>query len=198
MATRSSWSVMVSLRPRDWRVLLGLGPPAGTPGLWLAAWDAEPPIRYEAAAEGAGAHWEAGGESSARDATYFRMLAATSSASRATYFVLFLFLFLFFIDFFKDVFWAFRNKGSSKTRKKHFRKIPSGLITKNTVFFSPFFFSPSVVLFDFFYHVFGRFVTRGVQKRKGRQKTKNEKTTYICASSQKKVRTYLLYFFIFF
>jgi hypothetical protein len=29
----------------------------------------------------------------------------------------------------------------------------------------------------------------------GRQKKKTEKTTYICASSQKKVRTYLLFFF---
>jgi hypothetical protein len=32
---------------------------------------------------------------------------------------------------------------------------------------------------------------------KGRPKKQNEKTTYICASSQKKVRTYLLFFFFF-
>jgi hypothetical protein len=73
-----------------------------------------------------------------------------------TYFILFLFLFLFFIDFFKGVFWAFRNKVSSKTRKKlFFRKSPSRLITKNAAFFSSvFFFPPSVVLFDFFYIAF--------------------------------------------
>jgi hypothetical protein len=34
--------------------------------------------------------------------------------------------------------------------------------------------------------------------REGRQKKNPEKTTYICASSQKKVRTYLLFFFSFF
>jgi hypothetical protein len=33
-----------------------------------------------------------------------------------TYFILFLFLFLFFDRFFLSRFWAFRNKGSSKTR----------------------------------------------------------------------------------
>jgi hypothetical protein len=68
-----------------------------------------------------------------------------------TYFILFLFLFLFLSIFLKGVFGAFRNKGSSKTRKKKFRKSPSGLITKNAAFFfSVFFFLPSVVLFDFF------------------------------------------------
>jgi hypothetical protein len=49
---------------------------------------------------------------------------------------------------------------------KLFRKKPSGLITKNLeVFPSVFFFPPSVVWFDYFNRVFGRFVTRGVQKR---------------------------------
>jgi hypothetical protein len=60
-------------------------------------------------------------------------------------------------------FWAFRNKGSSKTRENK-SKSPSGLITKKSFFSRPFsFFSPSVVLLDLFYRVYGRFVTRGVK-----------------------------------
>jgi hypothetical protein len=51
--------------------------------------------------------------------TYICRSAKTKSV---TYFTLFLFLFLCFIDFFKGVFWAFRNKGSSKTRKNFFNK----------------------------------------------------------------------------
>jgi hypothetical protein len=35
------------------------------------------------------------------------------------------------------------------------------------------------------------------RRHEGRQKKKPEKTTYICASSQKKVRTYLLFSFLF-
>jgi hypothetical protein len=71
-----------------------------------------------------------------------------------TYLFLFLFLFLFFIEFFKGVFWAFRNKGSSKTRKKlYFEKVHLG--SSHAAFFSSvFFFSPSVVLFDFFFIAF--------------------------------------------
>jgi hypothetical protein len=75
--------------------------------------------------------------------------------------------FMFYL--FVSRFWAFRNKGSSKTRKElvqKFKKVhlPSGLITNNVAFFTPFFFTPSVVSLDFFYLVFGSFVTRGVQK----------------------------------
>jgi hypothetical protein len=46
------------------------------------------------------------------------------------------FLWFFFCRFVLLRFWAFRNKGSSKARKK-----TSGLITKNVRFFPPFFFS---------------------------------------------------------
>jgi hypothetical protein len=62
-------------------------------------------------------------------------------------------------------------------RQNFFSKKSIWLITKNAPFFRPFFFpfsgtptftttsDPPVVLLDFFYRVFGRFVTRGVQKR---------------------------------
>jgi hypothetical protein len=75
-----------------------------------------------------------------------------------TYFILFLFLSSFFIAFF----WVFRNKSSSKTRKKLFSKKSIWAHHKKMWLFSPpFLFSPSVVLLDFFYRVFGCFVTRG-------------------------------------
>ena len=91
----------------------------------------------------------------------------------ATYFILFLFLFLFLSIFLKGVFGAFRNKGSSKTRKKLFSKKSISAHHKKCGFFPlRFFFPPSVVLFDFFYRVFGRFVTRGVQKRHKKNRAK--------------------------
>jgi hypothetical protein len=44
--------------------------------------------------------------------------------------------------------------------------LPLELITKNVAFFRPFFFFFSLgCMVRFFYCVFGRFVTRGVQKR---------------------------------
>ena len=52
--------------------------------------------------------------------------------------------------------------------------------------FSAVFFSTSVVLLDFVYHVFGRFVTRGVQKRDKRIRksfsSAAKKSTYLLAS----------------
>jgi hypothetical protein len=62
----------------------------------------------------------------------------------------------------------FVTRGVQKHKRTFFfhEKDPSGLITKKCGFVSlRFFFSPSVVLFNFFYHVFGRFVTTGVLKR---------------------------------
>jgi hypothetical protein len=61
------------------------------------------------------------------------------------------------------------------------------------VFFRPVFvFSPSVVWFDFFNRVFGRFVTRGVQKR-------DKKIARKSPQLPKKAVTYLRHFiFIFF
>jgi hypothetical protein len=69
---------------------------------------------------------------------------------------------------FNFIFIFYRNKGSSKTRTHFFpRKNPSGLITKNAAFFSSVFFFLTLGCFVrfFFHRVFGRFVTRGVQKR---------------------------------
>jgi hypothetical protein len=79
-----------------------------------------------------------------------------------TYFI------LFFIDFILSRFWTFRTTGSSKHDKTFFEKVhlASRLITKNASFFPsaaapP---PPSPCFLDLFYRVFGRFVTRGVQK----------------------------------
>jgi hypothetical protein len=80
---------------------------------------------------------------------------------------------LFFYPLFYRVFWAFRNKGGSKTRKNFPPKIPSGLITKNAAL-PP----PSVVLLDFFYRVFGRFVTRD----KGSSNTRLKKSRKVSRS----------------
>jgi hypothetical protein len=60
------------------------------------------------------------------------------------------------------------------------------------LFFYPFSFPPSVVLLDFFYRVFGRFVTRGIKKnaiKKSRGKF---------SAAAKKVLTYLLALLFFF
>jgi hypothetical protein len=59
--------------------------------------------------------------------------------------ILFLFLFFIFYRFCCGVFWAFRNKGSSKTRKKN-QKVHLGSSQKMQLFFPFFsFFLPSVV-----------------------------------------------------
>jgi hypothetical protein len=95
---------------------------------------------------------------------------------------LFLFLFLFPIGFFNAFFGRFVTRGVQKHEKDSFsKKCPSGLITENVAFFSSVFFPPpSVVWFDFFHRVFGRFVTRGVQKRDKKKSREN------LLSSQKK------------
>jgi hypothetical protein len=83
-----------------------------------------------------------------------------------TYFILFYF---YFCRFFTGVFWAFRNKGSSKTREKLFFEkvhLGSGLPSQKMRFFFLRF-----VRF-FFNRVFGRFVTRGVQKRDKKKRDK--------------------------
>jgi hypothetical protein len=72
-----------------------------------------------------------------------------------TYFI-FIFIFIFY-RFFRGAFRAFRNKGSSKTRKQKIEKTHLGSSEKKAAFFSSFlhFFSPSVVLFDFFIECLG-------------------------------------------
>jgi hypothetical protein len=78
------------------------------------------------------------------------------------------FIFFIFDRFFGGVFWAFRNKGNSKTRKKKSEKIYLGSSQKMRVFFpSGFFFFLSFGCFVRFLFIafFGRFVTRGAQKR---------------------------------
>jgi hypothetical protein len=107
---------------------------------------------------------------------------------------LFYFYFYFiFYRFFKGVFWAFRNKGSSKTRKKN-RKNPSRLRSSQKMrhFFIRFclFFPSPVVLFDFFHRVFGRFVTRGVQKRDKKKSREN-----LLSLQKRYLLTYLRRFF---
>jgi hypothetical protein len=87
-----------------------------------------------------------------------------------TYSVLFLFLFLLFHGFFERVFWAFRNNGSSKTRKTKIEKVHLGSSQKMWVVvffvrFFLFFFSLGCLVRFVLYRVFGRFVTRGGQKR---------------------------------
>jgi hypothetical protein len=59
-------------------------------------------------------------------------------------------------------------------------------------FFFSFFFSPSVVWFDFFNRVFGRFATRGVQKRDNKKSREN------LLSFQKKHSLTRVTFFFFF
>jgi hypothetical protein len=69
-----------------------------------------------------------------------------------------------------------------------FEKQSSGLITKNAGFFPSVFFSFSLgcfARFDF-YRVFGRFVTRGVQKRDKKNRVNifaaTKKSAYLLAS----------------
>jgi hypothetical protein len=81
-----------------------------------------------------------------------------------------LFYFIFIVDIFVAFFGAFRDKGSSKTRKttpfKKFHLGSSQNLQKMWGGFLPFFWLLlSVVLLDFLYRVLGRFVTREVQKR---------------------------------
>jgi hypothetical protein len=105
---------------------------------------------------------------------------------------LLIFIFIVFIDFLSR-FRAFRKKGVSKTQQKLFftkAHLASGLITKNMFFFPLcFFLSPSVVLLDFLNRVFGRFVTRGVQKRDKQNHGK-------FSAAAKKVLTYLRHLFL--
>jgi hypothetical protein len=66
---------------------------------------------------------------------------------------------------FNRIFGRFIKRGVQKHDKIFFHKSPSGLITKKVAFVSSVSFSPSVVLLDCFYRVFGRFVTSRVQNR---------------------------------
>jgi hypothetical protein len=93
------------------------------------------------------------------------------------------------IDFFYHVFGRFVTRGVQKHDNFFFQKNPSGLITKNAAFFSSvFFFNPRLFCSIFFYRVFGRFATRGVQKRD------TKKIAEISPQPPKKVPTYLRHF----
>jgi hypothetical protein len=81
---------------------------------------------------------------------------------------------------FYRVFWAFRNKGSSKTRGKKLKKPHLGSSQKMWLFYF-LFFSPSVVSFYFFNRIFGRFLTL-----EGSSKTRPEKSREFFRSRQKK------------
>jgi hypothetical protein len=86
--------------------------------------------------------------------------------NKSSYLLYFIFISFFIIDFFYRVFGRFVTRGVQKRDKNFFQKNSSGLITKNAAFVPlVVFFSPSVVLLDFFIAFLGRFVTRGVQKR---------------------------------
>jgi hypothetical protein len=99
--------------------------------------------------------------------------------------------FLFCIGFFSVFFWAFQQR-EIKNTKQNFspKKKRSGSSQKTRLLFIRFFlfFSPSVVWFDFFYCVFGRFVTRRVKKR-------DKKNGAKISSAPEKIVTYLRYFF---
>jgi hypothetical protein len=98
------------------------------------------------------------------------------------------------------VFWAFRNKGSSKTRKKTFsrKKIDLGSSQKMRLFFLRVFsFSPSVVLFGFFLSRFWAFRNKGAFKNAIK---KNRAKISSVLSLQKKYLlkvTYLRRFFFY-
>jgi hypothetical protein len=109
-----------------------------------------------------------------------------------TYFILFLFYFYFLSIFFKGVFWAFRNKGSSKTRKNFSPKKSIWAHHKKCGFFFLrfFFFTLGCFVRFFFNRVFGRFVTRGVQKRDKKKSREN-----LLSFQKKYLLTYVTFFF---
>jgi hypothetical protein len=83
---------------------------------------------------------------------------------KSSYLPQFLFFSLIFLSRFwahqkKWIFIAFFKNTKTKIKQKHL-----GSLQKMWLFFLRF-FSPSVVLLDFFYRVHGRFVTRGAQER---------------------------------
>jgi hypothetical protein len=113
-----------------------------------------------------------GGREKKNDESDVHLPQRKKKSSHLLYF--YFYFYFYFFDFFKGVFWAFRNKGSSKTREQKPRKSPSRLITKNVAFFPPFFFLlPRLFCSIFFDRVFGRFVTRGVQKRHKKKSREN-------------------------
>jgi hypothetical protein len=115
-------------------------------------------------------------------ATYICRSAKTKAV---TYFILFFFLFV--IDFLRAFFGRFVTRGVQKHEKKHFfEKVHLGSSQKMRLFFPPFFFFlPRLFCSIFFNRVFGRFVTRGVQKRHKKNRAK-------ISSASKKSTKYLL------
>jgi hypothetical protein len=84
-------------------------------------------------------------------------------------------------------------QGEFKNTGEKIEKINLGSSHKMWVFFRPFFPPPpSVVWFDFFYRVFGRFVTRGVQKRDKKNRAK------ISSASKKSTHSLMSLLLLFF
>jgi hypothetical protein len=122
-------------------------------------------------------------------ATLLTAAALKKTTATATYSVLFCFYFYFFWSIcFNALFGRFVTRGVQKHEKAlFFRKSPSGLITKNVAFFSSVSPPPSLgCLVRFFYRVFGRFATRGVQKRDKKNRAKifsaPKKSSYLLTS----------------
>jgi hypothetical protein len=109
-----------------------------------------------------------------------------------TYFILFLFLFLFL--FFIDFFGRFVTRGVQKDEKNFFfEKVHLGSSQKMRLFFLRFFFfSLGLFCSIFFYRVFGRLVTRGVQKRHKTNLREN-----LLSFQKKHPLTYVVFFFFF-
>jgi hypothetical protein len=87
---------------------------------------------------------------------------------KSSYLLNFIFIFICLSIFFLGAFWAFRNKGVQKHEKTNSKKSIWAHHKKCGFFFLRFFFfprRPRLFCSIFFYRVFGRFVTRGVQKR---------------------------------
>jgi hypothetical protein len=126
----------------------------------------------------------------------WRSFAAALKKKVVTCSVLFLCLFLFFIDFLNALFGRFVTRGVQKHEKTtFFGKIHLGSSQKMWRFFRPFlfvlFFLPRLFDSIFFNRVFGRFVTRGVQKRDKKNRAK-------ISSAPKKSSSLLASLFFFF
>jgi hypothetical protein len=116
--------------------------------------------------------------------TYIRCSAKKKQSLTLFYFY---FYFYFSSILFNAFFWAFHNKGSSKTRKNFFsKKIHLGSSQKNVAFLPRLFGS------IFVYRVFGRFVTRGVQKCDKQNRAK------ISSAPKKSTHSLTSLFFLFF
>jgi hypothetical protein len=112
--------------------------------------------------------------------------------NKSRHLLYFVFIFIFYRFFLRRFFGRFVTRGVQKQGKNLFSKKNIWAHHKKCGFFFLLFFCFSFGCFVrfFFNRVFGRFVTRGVQKR--------EKTNRAKISSASKKSTYLRHFFSFF